>query len=142
MNEESRRILNMLAEGKVNAQEAEKLLEAVAGRDSDISADGGGGFDHAKPKFLRILVEPKAESKKGDRVNIRIPIMLIKAGVKLGSMLPDEARDKVNSALREKGIHFDLGKINDDSMSEVIKALTRMSIDVDDDEEKVRIFCE
>ncbi len=62
--------------------------------------------------------------------------------MKLGSILPGEAGEKINSALGKKGINIDVRSLNPDSLNEVLNALKEMSIDVDDEKETVRIYCE
>jgi len=75
----------MVAEGKISPAEAEQLLDAVVETGAD--ADAARAADaKAKPKFLRVLVEESG----GDRVNIRVPLSLLRAGVKFGSLLPDQ----------------------------------------------------
>ena len=147
MSDERRQILDMLAEKKITVEEAEKLLEAIgAGPQKEKKEDKNTGGDDSTimmkktPKFLKILVSPKSE--KGDSVKIKIPLFLIKAGVKLGSVIPGEARDKFNKAMGEKGFDIDLNKLDSETLDEMLKALQEFSIDVDDKDETVKIYCE
>ncbi len=57
------------------------------------------------------MVEPGPSSDHHDRVNIRVPLKLIRAGLKLASFIPKDAQDKVNEALQEKGIDADFSKV-------------------------------
>ena len=138
MNAEHRQILNMLAEGKITPDEAERLMEAV-GKPSPEKPETAACCEGSTPKFLCVKVEPKAGGK--ERVDIRIPLMLIKAGVKLGSMLPENARDKINASLGDKGIDLDLKNLDKSDLNEFIKALTENHINVESEEESVRIYC-
>ncbi len=96
-----------------------------------------------KPKFLCVIVEGKDGSQRRHKnVNIKIPLMLIKAGVKIGSIVPDHARDKVNRALGEHGMDVDIKKIDDETLDEILKALQTTEIMVDEENEKIRICCE
>ncbi|MCP4570255.1 MAG: DUF2089 domain-containing protein [FCB group bacterium] len=147
MSDEKRQILDMLAEKKITVDEAEKLLEALGSgpRQKSDAETGANNSDSAvmmkvSPKFLKILVAPKND--KGDSVKIKIPLFLIKAGVKLGSIIPGEAREKINKAMGEKGFDFDLNKLDSKSLDEMLKALQEFSIDVDDEDETVKIYCE
>lgn len=146
MSEERRRVLKMLAEGKINAEEAEELLETIGdpgkveGTKYTIKRDDDGEVTK-KPKFLRIMVEPK-DGGSGEKVNIRIPMMLLKAGVKLASVIPGGAKDKINDKMRDEGINIDLNNLDSKSLEDIVTALGSMSIDVDDEKEKVKIFCE
>lgn len=147
MSEERRRILKMLADGKITADEAEELLDAVEqpleteGTRYTLKREEDSDKKVNKPKFLRIMVEPK-DGEKGDKVNIRIPMMLLKAGVKLASIVPGSAKDKLNDKMKDQGIDIDLNNLDSKSLEDIITGLGSMSIDVDDDKEKVKIFCE
>lgn len=145
MSEEHRRIMKMFAEKKISLEEAERLLEAI----SESSGESQSGTEStakttskSEPKYLRIEIEPKDSGRGRDRVNIKVPLLLVKAGMKLGSILPGEAGEKINSALGKKGINIDVRSLNPDSLNEVLNALKEMSIDVDDEKETVRIYCE
>jgi hypothetical protein len=78
----------------------------------------------------------------GPKVNIRVPMQLLRSGVKLASLIPDHARMHVNHALREHGVPFDLGQIKPENLEEVIDQLDDLTVDVDDKDVKVRVFCE
>ncbi len=151
MSEERRRILAMLGEGKITADEAEELLDAIEKqyKTDDVKASISEASDDSdennkktkKPKFLRIMVEPK-DGRSGEKVNIRIPMMLLRAGVKLASVVPGGAKDKINDKMRDKGINIDINNLDSKSLDEIVTGLGSMCIDVDDDKEKVKIFCE
>lgn len=147
MTAERKKILEMLAAGKLSVDEAERLLRAVegggdfaaagAGSSAGRGADAGGG-PKAAPKFLRIHVA----SKDGDNVNVRVPMALLYSGMKLAALMPTGVQDKVETALADKGIHVDLAKLNPAQLEELIASLGELSVDVDSRQEKVRIFCE
>ena len=142
MNEERRKILDMLARGKITADEAEKLLDAVG--DPGPAAKAEAGADTAVRrswKYLRIQVEPGPNSEEDERVNIRVPFKLIRAGLKFAAFIPREAHDKVNKAFREKGMDIDLARITPQDLEEIVSNLDDMTIEVDG-KDKVRIFCE
>ena len=79
MNEQRRQILQMLAEGKVTADEAERLIDAVE-RDQPESAPGAALRPKARPKYLRVVMNAE-DSPGGDasRLNIRVPLQLLRA---------------------------------------------------------------
>jgi hypothetical protein len=146
MSDNKKRILEMLANKKVSVDEAYRLLNAV-GSESGVTGDTGPGDpgDRAKPKYLRVTVLPSAENGKGkaDRVNIRVPMSLIRAGMKLKSLIPPAAMDKVDGALKEKGIDFDVRNIKPGDLEELIDALGELQVDIDSSGgEKVKVFVE
>ena len=141
MSEERRQILNMLAEKKISVEETERLLAAIESPGETENDVDSTIAEKKEPRWLKIKVQPK-DGRGKDKVNIRVPLKLIKAGMKLGAILPDEAKEKVNHALKEKGINFKLDDLKSGGFEDMITALTELSIDVDDQDEKVQIFCE
>jgi hypothetical protein len=138
MNEERKKILEMVANGKISVEEAERLLSAIdAGQDREPQ----NGEPRRKPKYLRVVVEPKSDSDEGDRVNVRVPINLIRAGLKWASFIPNHSQKKVGDALKEKGINVDLGTLTPEDLEELILNLNDLEVEVDG-EEVVRVYCE
>jgi len=140
MSEERKQILKMLSEGKIDVSETERLLDAI-NETQDKTESVETSVEKTKLKYLRVQVEPK-KNGKSERVNIRIPLQLIRAGVRIASFLPNGAKSKIDGSLKDKGIDFNLSDINRENVDEILNALREMSIDVDGDDEKVRIFCE
>ena len=112
MTDNQKRILEMLAEKKITVDEAEKLLTLIVSRESTGDRLHDTVADRKQPpKYLRVVVQPGSEGGSGhhaERVNIRVPMNLIRAGMKLTSLIPAHAADTVNEAMKEKGVDFDL----------------------------------
>jgi hypothetical protein len=139
MSEERKKILEMLADGKISVEEAEKLLSAISAQDGE--SIPGEKSRLSKLKYLRVVVEPGEKSEKAERVNIRVPIKLIRAGIKLASLLPNDVQGKVDDALKEKGLSLDFTQINEKNMEEIIESLRDLTVDVEG-QDRVRIYCE
>jgi len=153
MKEHRRQILDMLSQGKISADEAERLITALDKSNGADSPVNGSPASAAKAKYLRVLVDSDnaGDPRQGPvKVNIRVPMQLPRAGLWLPRLLPREARDHVNQALHERGIPFDLSQIKPDNLEELIDKLNELTIDVDvnnrkghgDEKVKVRVFCE
>lgn len=141
MSEERRKILEMLSEGKIDVDEAEKLLAAISqapGEPEQSETEKKKDF----PKYLRVVVEPGPESVKKENVNIRVPFKLLRAGIRLASLVPGDVQGKINDHLKEKGVNLDVSNITPDNLEELLIHLNDLTVDVDSKEEKVRIFCE
>ena len=140
---EQRRILDMLAEGKITAEEGEQLLNALGGGgDGSVGSEAGaGGRADAKPrpKFLRVVVE-KGDGKK--EVDLRVPLLFLRSGIKLASILPASACGCVVSALNKEGVKVDLNKLKPQDVDDLVDQLADLKIDAGDEGESVRIFCE
>ena len=149
MNENRRQILEMLAAGKITADEAERLIAALEG---PTQAGSGSGEEDPqpkrKPKYLRVLVEAD-ESMTGNKglttVNVRVPMQLLRAGVRLASLIPAQAHDQLDDALNRHGVPLTLSQIKPENLEELIDHLEDLTVDVDGkggNQTKVRVFCE
>ena len=75
-------------------------------------------------------------------MKIRVPMALIRAGVKLAALIPSSSADSVNEELRKKGIKFDIGSLKAEDLDPLIDALQDLEVDVKNDQHKVRVFVE
>ena len=153
MNEHRRQILEMLAQGKITADEAERLIAALDKSAASESATAGQATPATRYKYLRVLVDSDSGGNPHQgpvKVNIRVPMNLLRAGVRLAGLIPPQAREHVNEALRQKGIPFDINQIKPDNLKDLVDQLNELTIDVDvnnkggygEDKVKVRVFCE
>jgi hypothetical protein len=143
MGDEQKKILSMVAEGTISVEEAQKLLAAL-GEGAAPSPTPTRDNPIPNPKFLRVVVEDQSgEDGKSDKVNIRIPLSVIKAGLKIASFMPGKLQTRVNDALHEKGFDIDLNKLDAAGVDQLLAGLKEFSVDVDSkNKERVRIFCE
>jgi len=140
--ENKKRILEMVAENKITVDEAARLLELVEEPAESPSTK-------KTPKYLRVTIRPSAEGRADaeyERVNVRVPLALVRAGVKLTSLIPNEipndAACKVDAALKEKGINFSLKNIKEDDVEQLINALSDLEVDIEGGKGKVNVFTE
>ena len=143
MNEQRRQILEMLAEGKVTADEAERLIDALE-RQQPESPPGTAPRPKTRPKYLRVVLS-SADSPGGDvpsRVNIRVPLQLLRAGVRLTSLIPPQALTRINTKLSESGVPIDLTQLRPQDVEELIEQLDDLTVDIHDADAKVQVFCE
>jgi hypothetical protein len=155
MNENRRKILEMLAAGKITADEAERLLaalepEPVAEFHGSVDASGGAPAATVKTRarYLRVLVEAD-ESMTGMKgnttVNVRVPMQLLRAGVRLASLIPAQAHEQLDEALSRHGVPLTLSQIKPENLEELIDHLEDLTVDVEGkggNATKVRVFCE
>jgi SHOCT-like domain len=133
MGDDRSRILDLLAAGKITAEEAGRLLDALdanAGQPAGAETAGRTGVKTVAsviPKFIYV----KVHSVKGDNVNVKIPLALVRAGLKLTSLIPPQAANQINKSMAEKGMSFDLSSIKPEDLEEVIEALREMEVNVD-----------
>jgi hypothetical protein len=63
---------------------------------------------HEDREYLRVLVEGHDQEHGGDKVNLRVPFTLTRAGVRLAALLPAVAHGAINRALRENDVDIDI----------------------------------
>ena len=147
MSEHRRQILQMLSEGKISADEAERLIAAVEGPLNGSKADQAFSPKVA-PKYLCVVVDSEDDGGHGGptKVNVRVPMQLLRAGVRLAGLLPAQALSKANHAMHEQGIPIDLTQIKPENLEELVEHLSDLTVDVDQKDAnakvKVRVFCE
>lgn len=124
-----RKVLNMLQDGKVTVDEAEQLLGALSPDESTVYAMDTPNQE--LPRFLVVQI-----SSGTDEVNVRVPVKLISLGVDLSKLNP-----QVAEALDEAvpGTLHGLAGLKDD---ELRQALQGLAINIRDDEDSVRVYCE
>ncbi len=135
MSEERLRILKLIEEKKVTAEEGLKLLDAL-GEESN-----GGG---ARPKWFKVKVTEAGKEKP--RVSVNIPYAFLRAAVRLGGkvqmMIPEDAKEK----MAEKGVRLDAEGVEE--LDRMFGSLAEhgqfMLVDVVDEEDgdHVEVFVE
>ena len=142
MSENRRQILDMLAQGKITAAEAERLMAALEKEPAGASASGADQPKRTERlKYMRVVID-SVDRHGPTKVNIRIPMQLLRAGVRLTSLIPPDAREQVNDAMHKQGIDFDIGKLTPANLEALLEQLNDFHVDVNNDRAKVRIFCE
>jgi hypothetical protein len=119
--EERMKILKMIEEGKVSAEEGAKLLAALASANRPT-----GGLSASGAKWLRVRVTEVNTGRS--KATVQIPISLMEAGMKIGAHFAPE-----------------INGVNMDQLMEALRTgMTGKIIDVTDDEdgEHVEIFVE
>lgn len=149
MSENRRQILEMLAAGKITADEAERLLAALEpASETTASSSTRTEGSRTKTKYLRVLVEAD-ETMTGMKgpttVNVRVPMQLLRAGVRLASLIPAQAHGQLDEALSRHGVPLTLSQIKPENLEELVDHLEDLTVDVDGKDgntTKVRVFCE
>lgn len=147
MSEDRSRILTMLAEGKITAEEAERLLDALDSRGASASPATASDEPAIKgdpkpllealPKFLYV----KVNAENGDTVDVKIPLALVRSGIKLTSLIPAQAMDQINSSMSEHGMSIDFSNLKPEDIDELVDALRETEVSVDSaNGDKVRVY--
>jgi hypothetical protein len=141
MNEQRRQVLQMLAEGKITADEAERLIDALE-REQPESLPGAAPRQKPRPKYLRVVVVDNSSDDGPGRINVRVPLQLLRAGVRLTSLVPPHALTRVNAELSKSGVPIDLTELKPQHIEELIEQLDDLTVEVDQPDAKVQVFCE
>ena len=146
MNENRRQVLDMLSEGKITVDEAERLLLLVDKEPSDGQRpEPETRNPSVTPRYIRIVVQPESEGDGDDSpnlVNIRVPMAMLRAGMQLGALMPEMAASGINQALREKGIDIDVSRLKAQDIERLLEALQEFEVDVHTGDQRVLIYVE
>jgi len=117
--QERMRILMMIQEGKISAEEGARLIEAL-----DVTAEKpkvGRGFgmpevpvpgtSSSKPRYLRVRITDTDSNKT--RVNVRLPVSLINSGIRLGAKFAPEIEGLDTETLNDWLTSGETGQIVD-----------------------------
>ncbi|MDP6800482.1 MAG: hypothetical protein QF744_11750 [SAR202 cluster bacterium] len=147
MAEDRKRVLDMLAEGKIDVDEAERLLRLLTGRIADQTPRARPDLESnpESPKYLRVIVQPEGDGDSDEsahRINIRVPMAVLRAGVKLSALIPDAAASGIDRALRRKGIDLDIKNMRRQDVEQLIDTLRELEIDIHTGDQRVTIYIE
>lgn len=132
---EQRQVLDMLADGRIEAQDAERLL-ARLGEAAAEAREGEDPFRRpVSPGDLHLHVVARTED--GDEIDVRIPLKLMATGIEFEKLMPEGARE----AVEETGIELsELRKMRGDQL---IEAIQDLEVDLDGhDGTQVSIRCD
>lgn len=144
MSEDRKRILGLLADGKITADEADSLLDAIAEPAAEAVAPKAsrtadwpkGPSGTGTPKFMYVKITGK------DNVDVKVPLGLLRAGLKLTSLIPPQAMEQINDSMGEHGMSFDFNNLKPEDVEELIASLGDMEVNIDTaDGDNVRVFC-
>lgn len=129
MNEERMRILKMIQEGTLSAEEGARLLDALDSPEEQTFRPGEEGETRGKGRFLRIRVSDAVTGR--EKVNLAVPIGLAKM---LSSLVPESQRERIETY----GIRFE------DLIKNVESGKVGKVVDIDnhDQDEKIEISIE
>ena len=90
--EEKLRIVHMVEEGKLSAEQAVELMNALEGSASEEKFDNALEPGAYEDKMLRVIVD----SPEGDKVNVQLPVRIIRQVLKVTGQLPIKSEDLKN----------------------------------------------
>lgn len=144
MSAETKKVLELLAAGKISPEDAERLLDKLTGAAASpeqlnsqtagsATNPAGGPCGSRRPRFIRVQVERPGR----EGVNVRVPLSCARGGRHWMAFLPTRVAEK----LQEHGIDFgSLDAMNDEDFQ---KAMERINVDIEGRSgRKVRIFAE
>ncbi len=142
MSAETKKVLEMLAAGKISPEDAERLLDklsasgagATAQADAPNSQSAAGSAPQSpRPRFLHI----KVQRPDGRDTDVRVPLGAVRAGRHWAAFLPLRVAEK----LSEYGCDF--GALNAMNEEDFQAAIDRMNIRIQNHNGKnVHIYAE
>ena len=150
--DDTRRILDMLQEGKITVDEADRLIKALSSdRPAETATADPATDGRERVRWIRINIQKPASDAghKAKNVNIRVPIAIVKGGMRLGAIIGTFAGEKAARRMKAEGLDIDLAKISSDlsqmngpEFDEFLRSLNETNIEIDDGKSQVRITTE
>ena len=140
MSNETKRVLEMVAAGKITADEGERLLGVLGAGQSASSPPGE--TERPVPRFLKMEAAATGKDGKDEGFRMRVPLDLLRAGIKMRALIPKAKRDKINEKLTEKGIEGDIFEMSDDQIDTLIRSLGELEMEGGDGEGSFRLYLE
>ncbi len=110
--EERMKILKMIQEGKISADEGAQLLKALGASDKKVSPRPQRKPRSGSARWLRVRVSDTRHGKS--KVNVNLPLSLIDAGLNIaGQFVPDVEMDDLATAITDAIEEGLVGKIVD-----------------------------
>jgi hypothetical protein len=110
--EERMKILKMIEDGKITAEEGAKLLAALAdSRRTQPLPTAGAGAGTGAAKWFRVRVTDVASGKT--RVNVNLPMSLVNVGLKMSARFAPELDQEQMNVIAEALKAGSLGKVID-----------------------------
>jgi hypothetical protein len=122
-SEERMRILKMISERQITAEDGARLLEALRGVPA---GETSARYEPGKARWLRIRVTDRSSGRT--KVNVNLPIGLVDVGLKMGARFAPEMAGMDVSAIQAALKEGVLGRI--------------IEVDDEQDDERVEIFVE
>lgn len=120
--EERMKILKMIEEGKINAEEGAKLLAALADSRRTPPPVSAAALTGGSARWLRIRVTDSVTGKT--KVNVNLPMGLVDVGLKIGARfapeIDSEQMDAINQALKS-GLSGKIIDVTDEEDSEHVE---------------------
>jgi hypothetical protein len=119
--EERLKILNMIAEGKISAEEGAQLLNALKG-----SGNRGGSAspspEGTESRYLRIRIHNEKTGR--EQVNVNVPLHLVNVAMRMGARFAPEMEgmdiEEVLEAIRQ-GARGKIIEVTDDEQGEHVE---------------------
>jgi hypothetical protein len=141
MSDETRRILDLLAQGKITVDEADQLLRALGAEPGAATGRSERG-DKPRPRYLKIAVrKPPGDRGAGKDVTIRVPLGIVRSGMRLGAIIPAFAGEQATARMREHGLDVDFSKLDSTTIDSMLNDF-EMDIESESGRKTVHISCE
>ncbi len=140
MSNETKRVLEMVAAGKITVDEGERLLGVLGAGQS--ASPPPAEADRPVPRFLKMEAGATGKDGKDEGFRMRVPLDLLRAGIKMRALIPETKRDRINEKLREKGIEGDIFEMSDDQIDTLIRSLGELELEAGDGDGSFRLYLE
>jgi len=101
MNEEALKVLKMIEEGKITAEEGKKLMDAMEEEPAEPARTSAA--PEKKNRILRVVVDTRGQGEDDAKVRVNIPLDVARKMAKFTAVIPKDAKKE----MQDKGIDID-----------------------------------
>ena len=101
MNEEALKVLKMIEEGKITAEEGKKLMDAMEEEPAEPARTSAA--PEKKNRILRVVVDTRGQGEDDAKVRVNIPLDVARKMAKFTALVPKDAKKE----MQDKGIDID-----------------------------------
>ena len=128
-----RKILDLLAQNKVTSEEADTLIANVEAQESNTNKVAANESSSQTPRYLHMkVVSQKAKNGNATKVDLRIPLNLLRAGVSLAYFIPQDLERTFARNAENERIKTLFGKVGSKDIDVLLAELEGTTITVDD----------
>ena len=159
MPSEQQMILEMVQNQRISVDEAERLLNAL-GQDRNGDQPWGQHFQfgvedrlrkhrqrqsshdgnvHFGPRFIHIEINELRYGARRETRRIKVPLKLLKAGISLSGLLPQEVRESIAAKLEREQIEMDPFALRGMDINELASTLHGIDMDLDGTHIRIRV---
>lgn len=142
MSDDRRQILELLSKGTISVEEAERLLKALGKETGPSRSTGFVLADKPARKLPKYLKMVAADNKNEGSFRMTVPLSLVKAGLKMKALVPENVREQTVEGLKKEGIDINPFELSPEELDSFIESLAELEMEAGGDDGTFKLYLE